>query len=80
MDKDKPILLKTYTRCKTCDTNIYNMLCIKCAARHCKMMFYPPAMNKWEYVRQIAKKYGHEESKLIETIRGMKVNATSNKR
>lgn len=66
--------------CNDCNTNVYQMTCILCAARHCRAIFYPPKMNKWEYVRQIARKYGHSEDKLIETIRGMKVDATSNKR
>lgn len=64
--------------CKDCGTNVYNMACLNCAARHCRMMFYPPAISKWEYVKAVAEKYGHEPRKLAEKVKEFG-NAESNK-
>lgn len=55
--------------CSDCGTNVYNMTCLNCAARHCRMLFYPPAMNKWEYVKAIALRHGHEPRKLAEKVK-----------
>lgn len=55
--------------CRVCKTNVYNMACISCAARHCLMMFYPPAMNKWSYVEAVAEKYGHDKQALAGEIK-----------
>lgn len=65
------------SNCNDCNTNAYQMSCIYCAARHCRSMFYPTSMNKWEYVKAVARKYGHSEDKLIETIKGMKSEVCS---
>jgi hypothetical protein len=56
--------------CKDCNTNVYNMKCIRCAARHCKGAFYPDLSVKWEYVKQISAKYNHNARELAEIIRG----------
>jgi hypothetical protein len=33
------------------------------------MVFYPPVMDKWEYVKAIAVKHGHEPRKLAEKVK-----------
>lgn len=55
--------------CKDCGTNVYNMACIDCAARHCRMKFYKADEDKWWYVKAIAIKHGHEPRKLAEKVK-----------
>lgn len=55
--------------CKDCNTNTYNMACIDCAARHCRMKFYTADEDKWKYVKDIAIKHGHEPRKLAERVK-----------
>lgn len=65
--------------CKDCETNhVYNMACINCAARHCRMMFYPDLSARWEYVKAVADKYGHEPKRLAEKVKELG-NATTKK-
>lgn len=59
--------------CKDCTSpHVYNMACIDCAARHCRMMFYPPAVNKWAYVEAVANKYRHEKRQLAEKVKELR--------
>jgi hypothetical protein len=55
--------------CKDCETHIYNMPCLNCAARHCRMIFYPQAMSKWAYVEAVAHRYGHDKKQLAEKVK-----------
>lgn len=60
--------------CEHCSSsaNVYNMNCIGCAARHCRMVYYPAQENvkvdKWKYVKEVAVKYGYEPRKLADEI------------
>lgn len=61
--------------CKHCErnANIYAMSCIGCVARHCLMNFYHEPDKAPEYAEEVARKYGHDFTKLREEIRNAKI-------
>lgn len=53
--------------CEVCNKpGLFNMECIKCAARHCKMQLYPVAGMKEEYIKAVATKYKHNADELLQ--------------
>ena len=42
------------------------------------MVFYPPVMDKWAYVKAVAEKHGHEPRKLAERVK--EIGNTSSKK
>lgn len=45
------------------------MDCIKCAARHVCMMFYPVGLSARVYCNDVAEKYGHDVGVLINEVK-----------
>lgn len=49
----------------------FTMTCIDCAARHCKMIFYPPLVSRWDYVKNVALRHGHNPRELAERVKSL---------
>lgn len=51
--------------CEVCSKpGVYDMKCIECAARHCRLQMYLSEGMKEEYITQIAQKYKHDLGRL----------------
>ena len=62
-----------WLNCADCNKqHTYNLDCIKCAARHVCMMFYPAGLSAKAYCAELAKKYGHDVGILINEVRRLR--------
>jgi len=57
--------------CEVCNKpGVFNMECIQCAARHCRMQLYTSPGMRDEYIKAVASKYKHNADELKQLTEG----------